>query len=213
MALVSFCNRTRVCRNPTLTLRPRGHPNTGAPGSTFFGRPPLTPRTLNDIYHRKSSTATTGRVETLGRGRPCRITGEGLSPASRGRSDQGDTCCSNDRSDLKLATQPTRTTRPKLTAVPTSPTGSCRPNPAVPFNIPKANRARFAYPTGLHRTTARSTPDVQRSTALSSGGRYAVTIGVDPMSTRMASPPHATGRPMGNRDRPTREDYQFRRNP
>ena len=86
VALVSFCNRTRVCRNPTLTLRPRGHPNTGAPGSTFFGRPPLTPRTLNDVYHRKSSTATTGRVETLGRGRPCRITGEGLSPARSCRS-------------------------------------------------------------------------------------------------------------------------------
>lgn len=114
VALVSFCNRTRVCRNPTLTLRPRGHPNTGAPGSTFFGRPPLTPRTLNDIYHRKSSTATTGRVETLGRGRPCRITGEGLSPAISRRSDHKDTCRSSDRSGLNPARRTKRATRPDL---------------------------------------------------------------------------------------------------
>lgn len=41
-------------------------------------------RTLNDSFHRTPMTAP-GRVETLGGGPSCRITGEGLSPATTGR--------------------------------------------------------------------------------------------------------------------------------
>jgi len=41
-------------------------------------------QTLNDSSP-QNSMAETGRVETLGGGRPCRITGEGLSPARSGQ--------------------------------------------------------------------------------------------------------------------------------
>lgn len=41
---------------------------------------------LNDSFP-ESSTAATGRVETLGGGPSCRITGEGLSPARSGQPE------------------------------------------------------------------------------------------------------------------------------
>jgi len=54
-----------------------------------------------------------GRVETLGGGRPCRITGEGLSPARSGTSLSPGIWSSNGCSTPKAATWPKVAQRPQ----------------------------------------------------------------------------------------------------